>query len=157
MTHLHANFLESPRTYEQARCFWRSIWEDAQSQHGLEWQVPWLSEPPAALQDGNPIFTAWSPQLRRAVRVIQRTPISGIPDLSYWLDVFGGELHEPDAVEELVVSCAPAVELVPELSAVLSDWISGRPLSVSIEAPQLMTESRQLVIAARSRSVDEAA
>ena len=97
---------------------------------------PWLNEPVAALRDGNPIFTAWSPPLRRGVRIVQRPANTDVPDLGYWLDVFGGDLHEPDAVEELVVNCSPAVELVPRLRALLSSWISGAPLSVSIEAPQ---------------------
>lgn len=157
MKYTHGDFLQSPQAYEEARRFWRLLWEEARSQHHSNWRTPWLNEPTAALRDGNPIFTAWSPVLRRGVRIVQRPASAGVPDLSYWLDVFGGALHEPDAVEELVLNCSPTLELEPQLRALLSSWISGAPLSVSIEAPQLMTEGRQLVMPALSQHVGEAA
>ena len=137
-TYVHADFLESGPAYEEARRFWRSLWEEAQSPHASDWQTPWLAEPVAALQDGNPIFTAWSPPLRRGVRIVQRPASRDVPDLGYWLDMFGGDGHEPDAVEELVVNCSPAVELVPRLRSLLSRWMSGAPVSASIEADQVL-------------------
>lgn len=89
--------------------------------------------------------------------MIQRPASLSVPDLSCWLDVFGGGLHEPDSVEELVVNCSPTLELRSQLRALLSSWSSGGALSVSTDAPQLMTEARQLVMPALSQSVDEAA
>ena len=154
MKYLHADFLESSRPYEQARSFWRSLLEEAQMRHDVRWQIPWLNELPAELQDGNPIFTAWSPLLRRGLRVIQRRPSVELPDLGYWLDVFGGGLHEPGAVEELVLNCSPSVELVPQLQALMSSWISGARVSVSFDVPQLITEGRQLVLPVLSHHVD---
>jgi hypothetical protein len=157
MTYLSVDFLTSPEKYEEARAFWRSLLEEAQMRCDSKWQEPWLKEPPAELRDGNPIFTAWSPVFRRGLRVIQRPASLQIPDLSFWLDVFGGDLHEAGAVEELVLNCAPAIDLVPQLERLIFSWISGRPVSVSVDTPQLLTEDRQLVMPDLPQHVGQAA
>src|ERR1700681_4223953 len=116
------DFLKSAESYEEAQRFWRGLWEEVSQGREVGWQTPWLQEPPATLRDGNPIFTAWSHALRRGIRIIQREPSSHVPDLTYWLDVFGGNLREPNAVEELVLNCSPRSEIIHPLKALMSSW-----------------------------------
>lgn len=113
LTNLHAEFLATPAAYAGAEDYWRGIWEQA-SEGALTsgWRTGWLSTGSPEIRDGNPIFSAVSAQLKRAVRVIQHPPSADSrPHVAFWIDTIGGHAHSPGAVTELVVSCAPCIEI----------------------------------------------
>lgn len=81
VTHLVRDFLTNPQGYDAARRFWLGLW-------GLEvvpgeWELPWVANRLAdgsELRDANPIFIAFSPVLRRGLRLFstsQRSSPSG--------------------------------------------------------------------------------
>ncbi len=72
VTHLVRNFLTIPQGYDAAQKFWFDLWNEVLD--GLqvvpgEWDLPWVGNRltnGSELRDGNPIFSAFSPGLRRA-------------------------------------------------------------------------------------------
>ena len=70
---IHADFLKDARAYSAAQQYWEAAWAQVLSQTGSEtgWETYWMKNP---LANGNPIFTARSPTLRRGVRIIQEEP-----------------------------------------------------------------------------------
>ena len=105
--HLCKGFLADAVENESAAARWRRLWDRIVAEEGrqAEWQVPWFAPEFAngtPMRDGNPNFSAVSPTLRRAVRIIRHEPTSDELELEYWLDTFQGD--EP--ISELIVSCA---------------------------------------------------
>jgi hypothetical protein len=84
-----------------------------------EWTMPWLDE---SWRDGNPIFSAWSPLLRRGVRIIQHNDPSCF---AVGRRIFG-EAAAGDAVDELMISCAPTAETLQRVSRMLERWLTER-------------------------------
>ena len=73
------------------------------------------------MRDGNPIFSAVSPTLRRAVRIIQHEPSSDELELEHWLDTFQGD--EP--ISELVISCALSEQVQEKAAGLIRSWIAA--------------------------------
>ena len=73
------------------------------------------------MRDGNPIFSAVSPTLRRAVRIIQHEPSSDELELEYWLHTFQGD----EAISELVISCALSEQAEREAGELIRAWIAS--------------------------------
>lgn len=72
-----------------------------------------------ALQDGNPIYQAYFPELKKAVRIIQEEPL--LPaDFGSWVNVT--EVDEED-VEELVISLVLTKENVERAIAEIRGWL----------------------------------
>ena len=92
--HVCPRFLENKREYQRAVRHWEELWSEFEplERELAEWRSPWMANDPI---DGNPIFTAFSPILRRGIRVIQHAPSSGSLELDYWLDTFGGKITDP--------------------------------------------------------------
>ncbi len=116
ITHLYKNFLNDPREYRASEDFWIRRWQrETFDAPGLsEWLTPWISTGSPDCLDGNPIFSAYSPFLRKGVRIIQHEPTSRKLEIQAWPDFVGGSFHDPDAIRELVISCA--------LSEAAADW-----------------------------------
>ena len=115
---MFTNFRSDSTEYAAAERFWQDLFARAAREEGVEgeWVVPWLNTRFAGgtpFGDGNPIFSAWSPARRVAVRVIQHDAADppGEDGFDSWTDTFDGEGGE---VRELVISC------------VLSDVASAR-------------------------------
>jgi hypothetical protein len=123
--HLCKSFLADPADYERAQARWRQLWEQlvaTEKQQG-QWQVPWFVPEfvnGTPVRDGNPIFSAMSPTLRRGLRIIQHEPTSDELELDYWLDTFEGD--EPMA--ELVISCALSVQAEQRAADLIRTWIT---------------------------------
>src|SRR5579883_2961268 len=112
------DFLENSETYERATLYWRTLWENVRSAVNGDqaWHSPWLTNPD---RDGNPIFTAVCPTLRRGVRIIQEIPpAAGETDLDWWVDDFADE-NGGSAVRELVISCCPSQENIGPVEGLL--------------------------------------
>lgn len=122
--HLCKRFLADAAEYVAAQARWRRLWERvvAAEQRAAEWQVPWFAPDFAngtPMRDGNPIFTAVSPTLRRGVRVIQHEPTADELELEYWTDTFEGA--EP--IAELVISCALSDQAEQQAAELMRCWI----------------------------------
>jgi hypothetical protein len=115
------DFLTDSVQYDASAVEWRAVW-DATDDFVRKlggWTSPWLDE---SWRDGNPIFSAWSPRLRRGVRVIQHS------DPSLFLverRTFGGR-GTPDAVDELMISCALTSESLESVARLLERWITDQ-------------------------------
>lgn len=123
--HLFKGFLTDAAEYEAAQARWRRLWDRivAEEKREADWQVPWFAPEFAngtPMRDGNPIFSAISPTLRRGVRIIQHQPTSDELELEYWLDTFQGE--EP--IGELVISCALSEQGEKKAAELIRAWVT---------------------------------
>jgi hypothetical protein len=72
------------------------------------------------LQDGNPIYQAFFPELKKAVRIIQEEPL--LPaDFGTWVNLT--EVNEEE-VEELVISLVLTEENVERAIAEIYGWLA---------------------------------
>ncbi len=131
---LFPNFLVDAGQYEESERFWEDLWGriDPRDRERFGWTFPWLGTGSPQIKDGNPIFSAVSPTLRRGVRVIQEEPIGSELDVQAWLDAFGGDADDPDRVDELVISCVLSDESSRIALELMSRWV--RCLSISFES-----------------------
>jgi hypothetical protein len=125
---LFPDFLDSRGRYRAAEAFWESMWAEIvrpYPQH--RWAHPWVGTGGPDILDGNPIFSAISPPLRRGVRVIQSGP--GGPDAAYaeWHDRTEPGDDGPDAIEELVIACELSRRTADRARASLTAWAAGSP------------------------------
>jgi len=74
------------------------------------------------LRDGNPIFSAFSPGLRRGLRIIQHEPEEHGLELVWWLDSTTGD--DGSGVQELVISCAVSEEAERLAGSLIKSWVS---------------------------------
>jgi hypothetical protein len=123
--HLCKTFLADAAEYEAAQARWRRLWEKllAAEKSEAEWKEPWFVAEfvnGAALRDGNPIFSAIAPALRRGVRIIQHEPTTDHLELEYWLDTFQGD----EAIAELVISCALSDQAEQRAAELIRCWIT---------------------------------
>jgi hypothetical protein len=130
--YLFEDFLNSEREYRDAEMFWREIWDDAQKHARSDWIQPWFSTQSRELEDGNPIFSAWSPSERRGLRIVQILPDHIERDVNYWIDWFGGDAWDLDAVTELVIVCAPTSANRQRIVLMLERWVAQGDVSEQI-------------------------
>src|SRR6266851_4103413 len=123
--HLYERFLADAAEYESAQARWRQLWDKLIATEKLEaeWKVPWFASEfvhGTPMRDGNPIFSAVSPTLRRGVRILQHEPTTDQLELDYWLDTFGSD--EP--IYELVISCALSDQAEQRAADLIRSWIT---------------------------------
>ena len=125
--HLCAKFLDNPDVYQEAIDFWRQLWAQVDPVTGKPhgWVEPWLGTGGPTIRDGNPIFSAYSPTLRKGIRVVQYPPESADVEFDYWLDTFGGDITDPQSVHELVITCALSDTSAMLARDLIESWISG--------------------------------
>jgi hypothetical protein len=128
--HLHSNFLRDPKEYALSEEHWVRLWQQVEPQSRLlyRWRHPWFQPLPPSLSEGNPIFTAVSPILRRGIRVIQHEPTESDLEFQAWLDFFGGDSPDPDRIEELVMSCALSDPACQVALSLMEPWVKGEPI-----------------------------
>lgn len=127
--HLCAAFLDNPCEYQKAVAYWRDLWTrvDPSKRAQQGWVEPWLTTGAPTILDGNPIFSAYSPKLRKGIRVVQYQPESPDMECDYWLDTYGGEITDPQSINELVITCALSEESAMLARHLIESWISGPP------------------------------
>jgi hypothetical protein len=120
---LFPDFRDAPRVYEQSVKFWREdVWRIIPEDSRRGWETPWFARQASGLEDGNPIFSAWSPAVRRGLQVIQVQPGESDNDLTWWMDFFGGEATDPNAIAKLVIVCVPSHSKVARLRSLIDEW-----------------------------------
>lgn len=126
---LFPNFLHDTHAYAVAQRHWETLWTKVLKTNAAAeaWQSPWMTNP---LPDGNPMFTAVCPSLRRGVRIIQEAPGAlDDTDLDWWLDDFG-DSTEPETIHELVIACCPSRENAAQIEGLLSQWVASGELDL---------------------------
>src|SRR5690349_7245784 len=131
ITHLYSNFLRDDREYWLSEDHWLRLWEqlDPRVRDEFAWRQRWFEPLPRALGEGNPIFSAVSPVLRRGIRVIQHEPTESGVEIQAWPDTFGGGIDDPDSISELVIACALSDEASRIAFSLMESWVSGGDLS----------------------------
>lgn len=124
-THLYPHFLTDASEYESAEQHWLELWNStpAHDRERFGWEQPWF--PADSLKDANPIFTAISPTSQKGIRILQFEPTSDADEFDWWLDTFGGPAADPDAIRELVISCALSPTVSQRARVLMSAWIVG--------------------------------
>jgi hypothetical protein len=136
--HLFSSFLEDREEYGQAVDYWVKLWEDvdADLREQFGWKHPWMVSDwrtHDVFMDGNPIFSAYSPQVQKGIRVIQHPPHTFDEiEFDMWLDTFGGPSSDPNAIRELVICCALSEEAAGRAYELIREWVQG-PLSNSFQ------------------------
>jgi hypothetical protein len=140
VNNLYPRFLDDPEEYRLSELFWLDLWSEIDPFHreSLGWTHPWLGTGSPQIKDGNPIFSAYSPILGRAVRVIQEEPATSTLDIQVWLDTFGGDITDPDRIHELVVWCALSDVASKVARSLISPWVRGRSLSFRYDKTGLL-------------------
>ncbi len=129
--HLFANFMNDDGDYRASEGYWEALWlrTDANMIEKHQWIHPWISTGSPDYLDGNPIFSACSRSLRRGVRIIQHEPTTQRLEIQAWPDFVGGSYHDPDAIQELVISCALSEAAADWAMSLLRFWVAGRSIS----------------------------
>lgn len=128
IVHLFPNFLEDEGDYALAERYWVDLWEGI-VRGRREWRQPWFQPLPSSIGEGNPIFSAVSPSLRRGIRVIQSAPTETGLELVAYPDTFGGSASDPDAIHELVISCALSDVAAEVARSLMVPWVEGRAVA----------------------------
>ncbi len=114
-----------------AENFWNDQWERLRpvESAGATWQTPWLD---ASFHDGNPVFSSWSADLRRGIRVLHERDSSA---KAHWFDRFG-ERGSPDEVAELVVAYDARSADAQLVARLIERWIADGSVTVSEPSDQ---------------------
>lgn len=131
VNNLFPNFLVDSSQYELSEQFWMDLWSRVAPfrRERFGWAYPWLGTGASTIKDGNPIFSAHSPALRRGIRVIQEEPTGVDLEIRAWLDTFGGDITDPDCIHELVISCVLSDTSARVSLDLMSPWVCGRSIS----------------------------
>jgi hypothetical protein len=140
---LFSQFLLDPEQYKLSERHWEGLWNriDSLDRDRFVWTPDWLGTGSLNIKDGNPIFSAYSPVLRRGIRVIQEEPIKPGLDIQAWLDTFGGDIMSPDHTDELVISCVLS-DVASEIArSLMTPWVRGHSISFRSDEARLLLPS----------------
>ncbi len=145
--HYYPNFLQDEAVYAQAEAFWLDLWEkiDADSRDRNGWRTPWFEPLPPSISEGNPIFSAISPSLRRGIRILQYEPSEKGVEFFAYPDTFGGTSFDPSAIQELVISCALSDSAAEFALSLMCTWVAGDPIQFELAERAVITRSRRAV------------
>ena len=121
-TILYPDFLEDVSSYLAASDFWHAKLDPLFRELGLNKQnyLNTTMVNGVALNDGNPIYQAYFPELKKAVRIIQEEPL--LPaDFGSWVNLTEVEEEE---VEELVISLVLTEENVERAREDVQGWVN---------------------------------
>lgn len=118
---LYQNFLENKKIYNLTQAAWgrvlTSLLKDFDYTHS-----PYLNDRRNGKKeyDGNPIFNAYIPEIKRAVRIIQVSPEEEGDDISGWIDNI--QLKDKET-KELVLDLKLTKEAKQQARQLISAWI----------------------------------
>jgi hypothetical protein len=136
---LFPHYLHDPAEYAQAEAYWRDLWDELARFAGQQkdWQHPWLRTTYAdgtPFQDGDPIFSAWSPARKLGVRIIQNEPQANGAELDYWHDVMGD--RGTGEVQTLVISCTLSRQTANLARSLILSWMRDGKVSIYRPYPE---------------------
>lgn len=133
VTHLYPDFLKNEQVYAQAVQHWLDLWAsiDPAMREGNGWQQPWFQPLMPEVAEGNPIFSAYSPSLRRGIRVLQAEPTRDRVEFFAYMDTFA------KTINEVVISCALSDEACNLALDLMRPWVAGEaiPYVAAMDAP----------------------
>jgi hypothetical protein len=98
------------------------------------WQSPWINTTFAngePFRDGNRVFSAVCPTLRRGICVIQLEPSGNGKELYFWTDTFAK--GDPEEISKLVISCTLTDETLLETLDLIHQWVTKGEVRLSRE------------------------
>jgi hypothetical protein len=129
--HLYPDFLKNLDAYALAEQHWIGLWKnlDPLGRDEYGWKQPWFQPLPPDVSEGNPIFSAFSPMLKRGIRILQSEPTEKGVEFYAYPDTFGGTIFDPAAIHELVISCALSDVAVLYAMSLIRPWVSNKLIS----------------------------
>jgi hypothetical protein len=139
--HLYPNFLHDETVYAQVERYWVDLWEKIDPTIREGWQQPWFQPLPPSISEGNPIFSAVSPRLKRGIRILQSEPAEKGLELVAYPDTFGGSIFDPNAIHELVISCALSDAVARISRSLMIPWVKGKAISFDLHEAGLLSSN----------------
>jgi hypothetical protein len=130
--HLYSNFLHDEKVYARVEQHWIELWEKIDPAIRAGWQQPWFQPLPPSISEGNPIFSAVSRSLKRGIRILQSEPVEKRLEFVAYLDTFGGSIFDPNAIHELVISCALSEAAATIAVSLMIPWVEGKAVSFDL-------------------------
>ena len=144
INHIYENFLNDINQYRAAEEYWRRpMGKKPRRLSSTPWSSPWISTGSPDCLDGNPIFSAVSPAKRRGIRVIQHEPTSVKVEIQAWPDFVGGNFSDPEAIQELVISCALSEAAADLAMSLIRPWACGAPIHFGMKGKQLVASEHR--------------
>lgn len=121
---LYGSFLENKRVYNLAQGAWSRLLTSLLKDYGYT-HSPYINQSQNGVKeyDGNPIFSAFIPEIKRAIRIIQVSPEEEGSDISAWFDTIEleGDLEKTD---ELVVDVKLSQDSKNIAENLIQKWIT---------------------------------
>lgn len=119
---LYADFLENKRSYNLAQGAWGRLLNSILKAHGYT-HTPYINQIQNGKKeyDGNPIFSAFIPEIKRAIRIIQVSPEEEGQDISAWIDDI--ELEEKSKTKELVLDLKLSKNAKDLAKDLMEQWV----------------------------------
>ncbi|MEL7421712.1 MAG: hypothetical protein AAFN81_01920 [Bacteroidota bacterium] len=132
---LYTDFLENKRIYNLTQAYWGKLLTSVLKQHGYAY-TSYINQIQGGKKeyDGNPIFSAYIPEARRAIRVIQVSPDEEGDDLSAWIDTI--ELNEKTnskQTEELVIDVKLSRKVRTVAKDLMAKWVANQLDSTTLD------------------------
>jgi hypothetical protein len=122
---LYKNFLNNKRVYNLAQASWGRLLNSLLKDFGYT-HTPYLNNLVNGKKeyDGNPIFNAYIPEIKRAIRIIQVSPQEEGDDISAWIDDI--ELKQKSRTKktkELVLDIKLSAKARNIATEIIKEWI----------------------------------
>lgn len=131
--YLYTDFLENKRAYNLAQASWKRLLDSLLQAHGYT-HTPYINSNQNGQKeyDGNPIFSAFIPEIARAIRIIQVSPNEEGDEISAWVDDI--ELGDTNEIKELVLDLKLSRKAKMIARDLIKEWITGQLDLTTLEA-----------------------
>ena len=122
---LYEDFLENKRAYNLAQGSWNRLLRSLLREYGYTY-TPYINQMQNGKKeyDGNPIFSAFIPEIERAIRIIQVSPDEEGDDISAWIDdIELGKKAKTKKTKELVLDLKLSREAKMLAKDLIGKWI----------------------------------
>lgn len=125
---LYADFLTNKRAYNLAQGSWNRLLKNLLKSYGYS-HTPYINQIQNGKKDysGNPIFSAFVPEIKKAIRIIQVSPEEEGDDISAWIDAIElGKKFKNQKTEELVLDLKLSRASKKTAKKLIDKWIAGQ-------------------------------
>ena len=126
----YKNFLSDKDLYFQNKIFWNDTIINLSKNKFEEWVITKFSNGEDFF-DGNPIFSAFYPDLNKAIRIIQLPVDEDISLLRTWLDIVN---HGDKSIKELVLALQPNDKAYNSAISLITLFLSGQAVGKYINS-----------------------
>lgn len=127
---LYADFLENKRTYNLAQGAWKRLFSSLLQEYGYTY-TPYINQTQNGKKeyDGNPIFSAFIPEINRAIRIIQVAPDDDGDEISAWID----DIELKEKVKELVLDLKLSKKAKSTARDIIKAWLIDQLDNVTLD------------------------